>query len=75
MIECSVSQDQGRYTITDASASLDPDEAVQIALPKAMQISSIVMQADITEGLAMETSLNGIDWTAAETSTEDKSGI
>ena len=71
VIECSVSQDQGRYTITDASASLDPDEAVQIALPKAMQISSIVMQADITEGLVMETSLNGIDWTAAETSTED----
>ena len=70
-VDCSVSQDQGKYTITDAAAVLDPGEAVQIALPKAMQISSIIMEADVTEGLAMETSLNGLEWTAAETAVED----
>ena len=70
-VDCSVSQDQGKYTITDAAAALDPGEAVQIALPKAMQISSIIMGADVTEGLAMETSLNGLEWTAAETAVED----
>ena len=70
-VDCSVSQDQGKYTITDAAAALDPGEAVQIALPKAMQISSIIMEADVTEGLAMETSLNGLEWTAAETAVED----
>ena len=70
-VDCSVSQDQGKYTITDAAAVLAPGEAVQIALPKAMQISSIIMEADVTEGLAMETSLNGLEWTAAETAVED----
>ena len=70
-VDCSVSQDQGKYTITDAAAVLDPGEAVQIALPKAMQISSFIMEADVTEGLAMETSLNGLEWTAAETAVED----
>ena len=70
-VDCNVSQDQGKYTITDAAAVLDPGEAVQIALPKAMQISSIIMEADVTEGLAMETSLNGLEWTAAETAVED----
>ena len=70
-VDCSVSQDQGKYTITDAAAVLDPGEAVQIVLPKAIQISSIIMEADVTEGLAMETSLNGLEWTAAETAVED----
>ena len=70
-VECSVSQDQGKYTITDAAVTLDPGEAVQTALPKAMQISSIIMEADVTEGLAMETSLNGLEWTEAETAVED----
>lgn len=71
MVECTVSQDQGKYIVSDAAVTLDPGEALQIALPKAIQISSITMEADVTEGLVMETSLNGLEWTEAETAVED----
>lgn len=70
-VECTVSQDQGKYIVSDAEVSLEPGEAVQVALPKAMQIGSVSLEADVLGGLVMETSLNGKEWTKAETTVED----
>lgn len=70
-VDCTVSEDQGKYIVSDASVTLEPGEALTVALPKAVQIGSIVLETEQADSLAVETSLNSMEWTEAEASAEN----
>ena len=64
--------ENGEYTIGGITAlELNKDEYVGIALPKANKLSKVIINASDYEGLVLEYSLNGIEWSEAETNITD----
>ena len=64
--------ENGEYSIGGITAlELNKDEYVGIALPKANKLSEVIINASDYEGLVLEYSLNGIEWSEAETNITD----
>ena len=64
--------ENGEYSIGGITAlELNKDEYVGIALPKANKLSKVIINASDYEGLVLEYSLNGIEWSEAETNITD----
>ena len=64
--------ENGEYSIGGITAlDLNKNEYVGIALPKANKLSEVIINASDYEGLVLEYSLNGIEWSEAETNITD----
>ena len=64
--------ENGEYSIGEITAlELNKDEYIGIALPKANKLSEVIINASDYEGLVLEYSLNGIEWSEAETNITD----
>mgnify|MGYP003277172618 FL=1 len=67
-----VSLESGVYSINDITAlELAKNDYIGIALPKAIKLAEININASDYEGLSLEYSLNGIEWSEAETTISD----
>lgn len=59
----SVTEDGGVYTLSaDNALTLKPDDYVGIRLPKVMGIKKISWNGDLPNGLAVQSSANGVVW-------------
>lgn len=64
--------ENGEYSIGEIKAlELNKDGYIGIALPKANKLSEVIIEANDYEGLVLEYSLNGIEWSEAETTVAD----
>lgn len=61
----------GFYSVSDLALSLEAGETVGFNLPKALKLSEISAATAQSDTLKLQYSLNGIDWTDADTITED----
>ena len=61
-----VTAEQGNYSISDVSGTLNAGESIGIRLPKAMKVGSVTTEIGAAEGLKLQYSVNGYEWTDAE---------
>lgn len=61
----------GFYSVKDLNLTLDAGDYIGFNLPKAMKLSEILVEMPQNDALKLQYSLNGIDWTDAETTAED----
>ena len=62
---------EGNYSLKDVNnIKLNKGDYIGMALPKAMKLGKVELNADKYEGLIMEYSLNGIEWKSLETEIE-----
>lgn len=58
---------EGKYSINDiTNITMDQNDYIGISMPKAMMISKLQLDANNYESIELQTSLNGIEWTALE---------
>ena len=62
---------QGNYTINDVAGTLNAGESIGIRLPKAMKVGSIATEIGTAEGLKLQYSVNGHEWTDADSLNAD----
>lgn len=74
-VDATIETDGGKFTIRDVKTTLHANENITFAMPKAMQVSKIELQATPLNDLQIETSLNGIEWTKANAVVEGSSLI
>jgi hyaluronoglucosaminidase len=66
----------GNYSLKNINdVKLNKGDYIGIALPKAMKLGEVKLNADKYEGIVIEYSLNGIEWNSLETTAEDNSLI
>lgn len=82
-VSCSVFTDQeilsdkevvfngGFYTVSDLNVVLNTDGYVGFNLPKALKLSEICVETPQKDSLKIQYSLNGIEWTDAETTADE----
>jgi hyaluronoglucosaminidase len=64
--------ENGSYSIDNVTGvKLGDYDYIGIALPKATKLSEVAIEASDYDGLALEYSLNGLEWQKAETTVED----
>lgn len=63
---------KGNFTIANANMTLSKDGTFGIKLPKAMNLSQVIVTSPDVDKLKLQYSLNGITWKDAETSINGK---
>ena len=66
-----VSISKGNYEISSITGTMKPNETIGIALPKAMKISEVSLEADNLENLEVQYSVNGVEWISAQSTIEE----
>lgn len=58
---------KGNYAITDLAGTLHSDGYITMKLPKAMRLSSITLETANSAELAIQYSINGVEWKTVDT--------
>ncbi len=66
-----VSMNKGNYEVNSINGTMKANETVGIALPRVMKVSEISLEADNLENLEVQYSVNGVEWTSAQSIIED----
>ncbi len=66
--EKEVEVSQGNYSVKDVAVTMSKDDYVGLMLPKAMKLAKIEVDAEPTDALKVQVSLNGIVWEDVEAS-------